>query len=271
MNWKSLAVTAVAAMLLNGGAHAQTLHPLPPMGLAWKMKPNADQMAKYYPPEAQRKERSGWTVIECQTEATGDMKACKVLGESSPDLGFGDAGLKLSQFFKLDANKVAPDLLTGGVVTIPIIMNVPTGVRSPVSSPDVLAGQPSVLLKPAKAGDFPCPTTAAPKQTCAPHAFYWAQHPDIGETAPFIRAAAASPATTKLICPIGADMKLVQCMLATSADASQLAAMDSLIALFTVPAQADDNAYAKGGFVLMQFDWPALKHAVETSVLTKQP
>lgn len=261
----------MVAALLGGTASAQALHPLKPDGALWKTRPNADQMAEYYPAEARRKEVSGWSVIECQTQTTGDLKDCLVLGEAPAGLGFGAAGLKLSQYFKMDPRKASAEVLAGGVVTIPILMQTPDGARTQTPAFDVSAGQPSVLLTAAKGGNLPCPSSAAPTQTCIAHRFSWAAHPGIVETAPLIRAASASPETTRLICPIGADMKLTGCMLAGQADPSQIKAMDDLLPMFTAPTEAEDKAPAKNGFVLMQFDWPALKHAVETSVLTRQP
>ena len=265
---KSWAWMAMAAMLLGGGAGAQTLHPLPSMGLPWKAKPNGNDIARYYPDRAARAGQAGWTVIECQTEATGAMKSCQVLGEAPAGADFGAAGLALSRLFKLDADKMAPEVLAGGVVTIPIMLVMNGG---PTMLRNDLAGGPSVLLTPSPKGATPCPTAAAPNQTCLSHRFIWAEAPTIVETASFVRAAAASPVTTTVICPIGGDMKLAGCMQAGTADPSQVVAMNGLLPLFKSPSEAQDKAPAKDGFILIQFDWPALKHAVETSVLTRAP
>lgn len=264
---KSWAWMVVAATLLSGTTNAQTLHALPSTGLAWRAKPNGNDIARYYPEKAQRAGLSGWTVIECLTEPTGDLKGCQVLGESPVGGEFGFAGLALSKLFKLDASKIAPEMLIGGVATIPIVL---TFDGKPGALRNDLAGGPSVLLTPSATGATPCPTPTTPRQTCEPHRFAWAERPTIVETASFVRAAAASPATTAVICPIGADMKLHGCMKAGAADPSQTAAMNGLLPLFTAPPAAEDKALAKDGFVLVQFDWPALKHAVETSVLTRR-
>ena len=256
-----------AFLALSGAASAQALHLLAPTGAIWKTKPTGSDMARFYPDRAARAGLSGWAVIECLTETTGDLKDCQVLGEAPLKQDFGAAALKLSRLFKVDTAKITPEMLNGGVVAFPIVL---TMDKAPPPLFNHRAGDPAVLLTPSTNGVTPCPTPAAPKQLCTPHRFTWAAAPMLVESAPFVRAAAASPASTALICPIGADMKLEHCMQAGPADPSQLEAMKGLLPLLTAPTQGEDNAPAKDGFVAIQFDWPALKHAVETSVLTRQ-
>lgn len=259
----------MAAQFLGGAAGAQALHDVSAKGLVWRMKPSGNDMAAVYPQKAQSEERAGWAVVECQILPTGDLKDCQVLGEGPTDYGFGDAALKLAPKFKLDVRKNDPADLAGGVVAIPIILLTPVG--APYPNRDYLAGEPSALLTPAANGRAPCPTKAIPTQTCAVHRFSWATRPSLVETATLVRGAAAAPATTAVLCPIGEDMKLAHCTLTGPADPSQIAAMTGLIPLFTAPAEAEDKAAAKDGFVLVQFNWPSLHRAVETSVLTKTP
>ncbi len=261
----------LAALLTASNAVAQQLHPIPNSPgstLVWRAKPSADDMATYYPPKARRAERGGWAVIECQTLATGDMKDCLVLGESPKDFGFGDAALKLSAKFKLDPAKNDPATLAGGVVAIPILMLTPSD--SAVPPRDYLAGEPSVLLTTTPKGSAPCPTTDSPGQGCSVHRFSWVQRPSLPETADLVRRAAATPERTTVLCPIAADMKLRGCSPNGPADPTQVEAVSGLIPLFTAPTQAEDKTPTKDGFVVVQFNWPALKHAVETSVLTRR-
>lgn len=260
---------ACAAALLGGAAQAQALHAIPTdpkTPLVWRMKPSGGDMAAIYPPKAQREEKAGWAVIECQTLASGDLKDCQLLGEAPANYGFGDAALKLASKFKLDPKKNDPAELAGGVVTIPILLLTPTG--APLPHRDYLVGEPSVLLTPAPNGPAPCPTSTASTQTCRVHKFAWATRPRLSETAALVRSAASAPASTTVLCPIGADMKLTRCSLTGPADPSQVAAISGLIPLFTAPAEAEDKTASQGGLAMVQFNWPALKRAVETSVLT---
>lgn len=253
---------ALAIGLLGSAAQAQTLHAV--TNVPWRAYPNGDQMAAAQPAKARRDGVvAGWTTLECQTEPNGRLKACQTLGEGPEGYDFGKAGLSLARHFQLDTGKAAPDAMTGGVVTFQLLFN----MSAPLTN--FLAGNPALVLTPDPKGQTPCPTEAAPQQTCKTHRFVWASRPSFVETAPFVRAAVATPATTTLICPITPDMKLTRCLQAGAADPSQVTAMTGLIPRFTVPAQADDKTPTKDTFILVQFHWPALKHAVETSVFTK--
>lgn len=264
-------IVLLGALLIGGAASAQQLHALPNgpgSPLVWRAKPSANDMAAYYPPKAQRAERAGWAVIECQTLVTGDMKDCLLLGEAPKDFGFGDAALKLSSKFKLDPAKNDPAMLAGGVIAIPILMLTPSDSALPPR--DYLAGEPSVLLTPKPNGATPCPTDDAPGRTCSVHKFSWNQRPSLAQTADLVRRAAATPERTTALCSIGVDMKLRGCMLDKASDPTQVAAVSELMALFTAPTQTDDKAPTTNGSVLVQFNWPALKQAVEASVLTRR-
>lgn len=269
---KSWVWIGVAAALLGGAASAQALHAIPsdPKGnLVWRMKPKAADIATIYPPKAQREEKAGWAIVECQTQASGDLTDCRVLGEAPADYGFGAAAMKLTPKFKLDPGNNDPAELAGGVVAIPIVLLTPTG--APVPPRDYLAGEPAVMLTPAPKGATPCPTASDPAQTCGAHKFIWDKRPRLAETAALVRAAGIAPASTTVVCPIGADMKLPRCQLIGEADPSQVAAITGLIPLFTAPAQTDDKQATQGGFALIQFNWASLKRAVEASALTKAP
>lgn len=266
---KSWILIAMTAALLGGGANAQALHAIPTdpkANLVWRMKPNGADIAAIYPQKAQREEKAGWALMECQTQASGDLKDCRLLGEAPANYGFGAAALKLAPKFKLDPKKNDPAELAGGVVAIPIVLLTPTG--APVPPIDALAGDPSVLLTPVLNGPAPCPSNADPAQTCGVHKFIWAARPRIAETAALVSGAAVAPASTTVLCPIGADMKLKGCKLTGEADPSQVAAITGLIPLFTAPAETDDKTASKGGFALVQFNWASLKRAVEASALT---
>lgn len=266
---KSWVWIALATALLGDAASAQTLHAIPSdpkATLVWRTKPNGNDIAAIYPQKAQREEKAGWAIVECQTQVSGDLKNCRILGEAPADYGFGAAAMKLMPKFKLDPKKNDPAELEGGVVAIPIVLLTPKG--APVPPRDALAGEPSVLLTPDANGSAPCPTPTAPAQTCGVHPFTWTARPRLSETAALVRGAAAAPASTTVICPIGADMKLKGCTLTGPADPSQVTAITGLIPLFTAPAQTDDKTSTRDGFALVQFNWASLKRAVDASALT---
>lgn len=259
---------AVAAQFLGGAASAQALHEVVSKDLVWRLKPTGEDMARAYPQKAQIAEQAGWVILECQTAANGEVKNCQILGEAPANFGFGAAGLKLASKFRIDVRKTDPEVLKGGVVTIPILMLTPTG--APLPPRDYLAGQSAALLTvaPKGAGGIACATPSVPSQKCLMHPFAWTKSPSLREGAALVRAATEGPAVTALLCTIRADLKLEGCKPLGAPNASQEAAMTGLVDLFLSPDKADDLTPMAGNPVLVRFNWAALKQAVATSVLT---
>lgn len=261
----------LAMALLSGSASAQALHPIPPVGLAWRMKPTADDMASYYPPKAQKAEQAGWAVVECLTTTAGKMKDCHLLREAPAGFGFGEAGLKLSSKFWIDAAKTDPAILEGGVIMIPIVMLTPLGAPPPVL--DHLAGQPAALVTVAKdkgKNDFACPSAAAPDRQCRTHSLKWRKAPSLVEGAALVRSANATSGRSTLQCWAQADLHLTACA-TREVDPARRDAMLALAALLIAPEQAEDMTPTTDGAIIIDFNWASLRAAVDASVLTKTP
>jgi TonB family protein len=84
---------------------------------AWQQVPDADDLAKLYPPDAARAEATGKATLSCLVTADGSVTGCSVIGETPPGLGFGDSALAMTDKFKMNPANVAP----GSTVTIPIL------------------------------------------------------------------------------------------------------------------------------------------------------
>lgn len=65
----------------------------------WLRKPNGDDMAAAYPREAGARGASGAAVIKCVIQTNGLVRACTLIREDQPGLGFGPAALVLSRVF----------------------------------------------------------------------------------------------------------------------------------------------------------------------------
>ncbi|NEX91348.1 TonB family protein [Caulobacter sp. 17J65-9] len=60
----------------------------------WTRKPDADDMARNYPPAALKAGIGAKVQFRCQVTATGDLTECEVVAEEPTGWGFGAATLK---------------------------------------------------------------------------------------------------------------------------------------------------------------------------------
>ncbi|HEY2047974.1 MAG TPA: energy transducer TonB [Caulobacteraceae bacterium] len=86
----------------------------------WLRKPTGDDLARVYPRDALRHRINGFAVISCGVTEKGELTDCKVLQETLPIDGFGEAALKLMPLFAM--SPVTPDgkPVGGATVTVPI-------------------------------------------------------------------------------------------------------------------------------------------------------
>jgi protein TonB len=90
----------------------------------WSARPSGEDMARYYPEQAQRLEAAGNVVLNCIVTAKGTVAGCTVLSEDPMGYGFGEAALKLSRLFKMKPRMVDGQAVEGAMVKIPIAFRI---------------------------------------------------------------------------------------------------------------------------------------------------
>ena len=103
----------------------------------WVSKPDGDQIADAYPPMAVDLDIEGRVVVACQTTAEGILKNCKVHSETPKALGFGEAGLALTSYFRVSPRTIDGRGVAGGEVRIPI------NFKAPPAEPALVLGPPT--------------------------------------------------------------------------------------------------------------------------------
>jgi TonB family protein len=121
---------ALSASMLTATATAQTPGSLAPVEVAppplsagdvqWASLPTGQDIARVYPPVAERRNVSGGAVITCRISGERTLEACRVLGKKPAWLGFGEAALKMTTRFKLKAEQRDPRAVAGAEVVIPV-------------------------------------------------------------------------------------------------------------------------------------------------------
>lgn len=109
-----LAVAASAAEV--GGTPAQARPATPP---DWLRKPSPEDMSRYYPIPARRRDIGGKVRVQCRLASDGVLSGCVVLSETPPGYGFGEAALNVAPRFQMRPGTREGQPI-GGQIIIPI-------------------------------------------------------------------------------------------------------------------------------------------------------
>jgi TonB family protein len=119
----------LAATSLAGGVLAQP----PPSGPVitnpdWVRKPTGNDLDNFYPT---RSRHGGRAAIECTVTVRGTLDHCKVVGETPPGEGLGEAALALAPMFMMRPQTVDGAPVGGATVTVPVNFTGGIGGESP--------------------------------------------------------------------------------------------------------------------------------------------
>ncbi len=125
-----LILAAVALALAGFAADAALADPpatnaSPPAAAGDRPSPlQISPLLRFYPDRAMRMGVAGDAKIRCRVTATLTLDQCAVVSETPPDMGFGEAALKMLVLFKMKPTEDGHPT-AGAIVTIPIHFAVP--------------------------------------------------------------------------------------------------------------------------------------------------
>lgn len=67
----------------------------------WRRLPNRDELDRFYPRGARNRGVEGGALLECTLGVTGRVFNCRVVRETPPGEGFGEAAVALSRYFRI--------------------------------------------------------------------------------------------------------------------------------------------------------------------------
>jgi len=113
------AIAALSACATKPTAQVMITQPI------WIEKPTGADMLRYYPTDAAKAGAGGRATISCDVASDGRLRDCIVRAQAPAQYAFGEAALKLSQHFQMEANAMDGKHTRGGRVFIPIVFAAP--------------------------------------------------------------------------------------------------------------------------------------------------
>ncbi|UAL10596.1 energy transducer TonB [Caulobacter segnis] len=246
---KKVLVGLMLALAVSGPAWAQAKSD-------WAQTPTGADFVRYYPKVAADQGVAGRAILDCDVTAAGSLERCRVVEETPLGYGFGEAALKLTGLFRMNAKSVDPSDPARRRNIVPIIFGF---AGSPLPAQGYLVGQGAWMMKAGvkkgARGARPCPEEGKPEQLCTDHAIVWAKQPSLQDTLPALDGVDMDAGTSVLLCEPAADGTLTGCLTTPEATPAARKAMLALASLFVAPRRAQDGDAIAGGQVAIPFDW----------------
>ena len=129
-----LALAAPVSATLRTPASAKTV-----TNPDWLRKPSADDISRYYPDLAQRRDIGGRVRVQCRLANDGVLNDCVVLSETPAGYGFGEAALNVASRFQMRPGTRDGQPIAGQIV-VPIVFSPEAaGPAAPARQADALA------------------------------------------------------------------------------------------------------------------------------------
>lgn len=120
---RKLGLPLAGVIALAGAGAVWAANPAPSAPVqrpVWAEKPTLEDLVRVYPKAAQTAHVTGMAMIACSMRQDGRLQACTVRQEAPAGQGFGEAALKLSPRFRMEATDADGHAIWGKEVTIPI-------------------------------------------------------------------------------------------------------------------------------------------------------
>ncbi|MEQ1618797.1 MAG: energy transducer TonB, partial [Terricaulis sp.] len=80
---------------------------------SWIRRPNGADYERFWPTRAREREMEGVASLDCLVDAEGRL-ACTVTSEDPPNMGFGEAAVRISRQFRMNPQTVNGQPTAGG-------------------------------------------------------------------------------------------------------------------------------------------------------------